>query len=224
MSLALIEVSTVALELTLGPSAAARRTDPRPSQNRLNLRGYNTPKDFDMDMLRLFEKGRRWFEEGSKDYGRVLILQRLYQGLTSSAAAAKLLNKTAPHNFASIPAGPGVAQPLHSATSTSETAVTTYRIQNKDRTFHEEAVFKGTAYRSGDYVHVMNPNDPTRPIIAQVFKCWKPDQCVLYDGFQLSEIDLASFIAVDLMNSGLLCAGTSDRSRSVTPPHPMPRH
>lgn len=127
-------------------------------------------------MHRLFEKGRRWFEEGSKDYGRVLVLQRLYQGLTSSNAAAKLLTKTAPNNFASIPAGPGYAKPLHSATSTSEDAVTTYRIQNKDRTFMEEIVWKGMSYKNGDYIHVMNPNDPSRPIIAQIFKVYSPDQ------------------------------------------------
>lgn len=42
------------------------------------LKGYPAPKDFDMDMMRLFEKGRRWFEPGSKDYGRVLVLQVSY--------------------------------------------------------------------------------------------------------------------------------------------------
>ncbi|KAG8977101.1 hypothetical protein FRB90_008927, partial [Tulasnella sp. 427] len=144
-------------------------------ENRVASRGYPAPKDFDMDMARLFEKGRRWFEEGSKDYGRILILQRLYQGLTSSAGAAAAINRTAEHNFASIPAGPGFAKPLHSAGSTSHDAVTTYRIQNKDRSFTEEITFKGMTYKSGDYVHLMNPNDPSRPIIGQVFKLWIPD-------------------------------------------------
>ncbi|KIO24919.1 hypothetical protein M407DRAFT_8663 [Tulasnella calospora MUT 4182] len=144
-------------------------------ENRVALRGYPAPKDFDMDMARLFEKGRRWFEEGSKDYGRILILQRLYQGLTSSTAAAAALARNSNQNFASIPAGPGFAKPLHSAGSTSQDAVTTYRIQNKDRTFTDEITFKGMTYKSGDYVHLMNPNDSSRPIIGQIFKLWIPD-------------------------------------------------
>ncbi|KAG8905231.1 hypothetical protein FRC01_008422, partial [Tulasnella sp. 417] len=144
-------------------------------ENRVALRGYPAPKDFDMDMSRLFEKGRRWFEEGSKDYGRILILQRLYQGLTSSSAAATALTRTSNQNFASIPAGPGFAKPLHSAGSTSQDAVTTYRIQNKDRSFTDEIIFKGMTYKSGDYVHLMNPNDASRPVIGQIFKLWIPD-------------------------------------------------
>ncbi|KAG8979217.1 hypothetical protein FRB90_008184, partial [Tulasnella sp. 427] len=104
-----------------------------------------------------------------------LSFSRLYQGLTSSAGAAAAINRTAEHNFASIPAGPGFAKPLHSAGSTSRDAVTTYRIQNKDRSFTEEITFKGMTYKSGDYVHLMNPNDPSRLIIGQVFKLWIPD-------------------------------------------------
>jgi chromatin structure-remodeling complex subunit RSC1/2 len=90
-------------------------------------------------------------------------------------AALRLTNKTGNHNFASIPAGPGFAKPLNSAASTSEDAVTTYRIQHKDRTFMDEAVFKGMSYRSGDYIHIMNPNDASKPIIGQVFKAYTPD-------------------------------------------------
>lgn len=44
-------------------------------QSRISLRAYPSPKDFDVDLSRLFEKGRRWFEEGGRDYGRILILQ-----------------------------------------------------------------------------------------------------------------------------------------------------
>ncbi|KAG8903528.1 hypothetical protein FRB99_003159 [Tulasnella sp. 403] len=145
-------------------------------ENRVASRDYNSSREFDLDLCRLFEKGRRWFEEGSKDYGRILVLQRMYHGLTSTSSnAGKALTRTAIHNFSSVPAGPGYAKPLHSATSTSEDAVTTYRIQNKDRTFIDEITFKGMSFRSGDYVHLMNPNDPARPIVAQIFKLYVPD-------------------------------------------------
>ncbi|KAG8985572.1 hypothetical protein FRB90_004623 [Tulasnella sp. 427] len=52
----------------------------------------------------------------------------------------------------------------------------TYRIQNKDLSFTEEITLKGMTYKSGDYVHLMNPNDPSRPIIGQVIKLWIPDK------------------------------------------------
>ncbi|KAG8964950.1 hypothetical protein FRC03_001174 [Tulasnella sp. 419] len=149
-------------------------------QSRVELRAYPTSKDFDMDLNKLFEKGRRWFEEGSKEYGRVLVLQRLYQALTSHSAAVAALPNTASFNFSSIPAGPGTAKPIHSAASTSEDGVTTYRIQNKERAFIDEIVFKGMTYRMGDYVHLMNPNDPSRPIIGQIFKCYVPDNAASY--------------------------------------------
>ncbi|KAG9015507.1 hypothetical protein FRB94_000112 [Tulasnella sp. JGI-2019a] len=143
-------------------------------ENRILLRGYPSPKDFDMDMMRLFEKGRRWFEPGSKDYGRILVLQRYYQGLTSSFTARSLLSTAASAHYSYVPAGPGYAKPLHHAQD-SGPGVTTYRIQNKDRTFIRNVWFKGVEYRMGDYVHLMHPNDPERPIIGQIFKCYVPD-------------------------------------------------
>ncbi|KAG8856813.1 hypothetical protein FRB96_006317 [Tulasnella sp. 330] len=143
-------------------------------ENRVLLRGYPSPKDFDMDMMRLLEKGRRWFEPGSKDYGRILVLQRFYQGLTSSATARNLLSTTASAHYSSVPAGPGYAKPLHHAQD-SGAGVTTYRIQNKDRTFIRNVWFKGVEYRMGDYVHLIHPDDPERPIIGQIFKCYVPD-------------------------------------------------
>lgn len=101
--------------------------------------------------------------------------QRLYQGLTSSTTARNLLSSTSSAHFSSVPAGPGFAKPLHHAQD-SGPGVTTYRIQNKDRTFIRNVWFKGVEYRMGDYVHLVHPNTPDRPIIAQVFKCYIPDR------------------------------------------------
>jgi chromatin structure-remodeling complex subunit RSC1/2 len=52
--------------------------------------------------------------------------------------------------------------------------VTTSRIPTKDRHFTEEARHKGVAYRAGDYVHLINPDDAARPIVAQIFKTFVP--------------------------------------------------
>lgn len=45
------------------------------SQSRARSNSYASSKEFDKDMERLFEKCRRWHEQGSEQYGRVLLLQ-----------------------------------------------------------------------------------------------------------------------------------------------------
>lgn len=50
--------------------------------------------------------------------------------------------------------------------------MTTYRVIHKDRTFVDELNYKGWNVRLADWVHLSNPDDPSRPIIAQVFRCW----------------------------------------------------
>jgi len=44
-------------------------------ESRARHKYYKQPKDFDMDMSRLFEKARRTHEPGSESYGRTLLLQ-----------------------------------------------------------------------------------------------------------------------------------------------------
>ncbi|EJT98987.1 hypothetical protein DACRYDRAFT_110317 [Dacryopinax primogenitus] len=131
---------------------------------------YNSSAEFDQDLTRLFEKGRRFYEPGSEDYGKVILLQRMYHQLTAPDASSSTGN-----NFASVAAGPGNAKPLRSAESTNEDGVTSFRISSKERQFTDSASFKGQIYRVGDYVHLMNPDDPAKPIIAQVFKTFLPD-------------------------------------------------
>ncbi|ODO05892.1 hypothetical protein I350_04953 [Cryptococcus amylolentus CBS 6273] len=147
---------------------------------------YLTLKDFDMDMARLFEKARRWYHDGSPEYGQTLVLQRLYNALTApypiplppSGVPAPSVTQ-----FASIPAGPGNARSLHEATQEMRAgasedqvgyAITTFRVGTKDRVFTDEARHKGVPYRVGDYVHLINPDDPTRPIVGQIFKTFVP--------------------------------------------------
>ena len=122
-------------------------------------------------MARIFEKARRWYEIGSEQYGNVLLLQRLYQALLSPNPPSGP-PYASQSNFASIPAGPGNAKPLHAASEEGGVAVTTFRVSNKDRHFVDEVHYRGWNVRLADWLHLSNPDDPSRPIIAQVFKCW----------------------------------------------------
>ncbi|GJJ09395.1 hypothetical protein Clacol_003617 [Clathrus columnatus] len=116
---------------------------------------------------------RRWHTLGSHTYGLCLLLQRLYQLLTSPPYPDSIPATSS--NFSSITAGPGIARPIHSQTGESSHAVTMFRIPTKDRIFTDELIYKGWTVRMGDWVHLMNPDDPARPVIGQVFKTWVPD-------------------------------------------------
>ncbi|OJA10610.1 hypothetical protein AZE42_09931 [Rhizopogon vesiculosus] len=135
---------------------------------------YESSKDFDLDMARLFEKARRWHTPCTEQYGRVLVLQRLYQAITSSTPSPGP-PYVSTSNFASIQAGPGTARPVHSVDS-GVAGVTAFRVSTKLRTFVDELHYKGWIIRLADWLHLSNPDDPSRPIIGQVFKCWQSDE------------------------------------------------
>jgi chromatin structure-remodeling complex subunit RSC1/2 len=146
--------------------------------------GYSTLLDFDKDMTRLFDKARRWFRDQPAQFGAVLTLQRLYNAVTAPFPFEITgVIRPSPTRFASLPAGPGVArtgQEVNEALrngATPEQAgypVTNNRILTDNRLFTEEARHKGVSYRTGDFVHLINPSDASRPIVGQVFKTFVP--------------------------------------------------
>ncbi|KAJ1310676.1 hypothetical protein OPQ81_009203 [Rhizoctonia solani] len=72
-------------------------------ENKFKTKAYNSAADFDKDMFRLFEKARKWHEEGTYPYGRVLVLQCLWQTLTSSKAEDMQVDVTSSNPPASEP-------------------------------------------------------------------------------------------------------------------------
>ncbi|KAF8525251.1 hypothetical protein BU17DRAFT_42281 [Hysterangium stoloniferum] len=142
-------------------------------RERARSQHYTLPREFDQDLGRLFQKGRRWYATGSEGYGKCILLQRVYHLLTSPPFPNSIPHTTS--NFSSVTAGPGVAKPLHSQAIEASHAVTTFRIPTKDRVFTDELIYKGMTIRMGDWVHLMNPDEPAKPIIGQVFKTWTPE-------------------------------------------------
>lgn len=114
--------------------------------------------------------------------------QRLYHALTATNPPSGP-PFASPTNFAAIRAGPGTAKPLHSSSDTEGiVGVTTYRVSTKDRDFVNEVHFKGWALHLADWVHMANPDDPSRPIVGQVFRCyvWDAAYVVLVPASRLS--------------------------------------
>lgn len=114
-----------------------------------------------MDVARLFEKARRFYPDGSTEYGHVIILQRLYNALTAPYPLnppASGIPDPSPTLFGSLPAGPGNARSLHEISQDIKAGaneeelgygITTFRVSTKDRIFTEEARHKGMTYRLG---------------------------------------------------------------------------
>ncbi|KAF8174741.1 RSC complex protein [Pholiota molesta] len=134
-------------------------------ETRARHKMYKSAKEFDLEFARLFEKARRWHESGSEAYGRTLLLQRLYQALTSpNPPIAPYISST---NFASLRAGPGNVKPVHGSDGEGVPNVTTHRVLTRDRTFVDEVSYKGWKVKLADWVHLSNPDDPSKPIIGQ---------------------------------------------------------
>ncbi|KAJ3738797.1 hypothetical protein DFH05DRAFT_735327 [Lentinula detonsa] len=206
-----------------GPTSACkgRPISIKAIETRIKSKAYSTPASFDRDMMLLFEKGRRWWEPapshvdsssstshlapsgkpktvfgGSREeYAKVLILQRLYQSLTSPHLPERHKPGSGPYssetNFAALRVGPGrVNHRDHQNQSEGEEIVFAsgskqiHTITN-NRVFLDQIKYKGWTVRVGDWVHLANGTDmysgagggggggAGRPTVAQVWKVWQ---------------------------------------------------
>ncbi|EST08359.2 Bromo adjacent homology (BAH) domain protein [Kalmanozyma brasiliensis GHG001] len=146
---------------------------------------YPKASDFEMDMLQLFENARRLHPVGSQSYGDAVVLHRLYheitkakpsrkEPITAEAVMTAAAQADASRHFSSIPHGPLYASAGFSGDLTT-------RISSKSKTYYEHLNLKGKAFRVGDWIHLINPSEPTKPIVAQIFKVLRredddPDQ------------------------------------------------
>ncbi|WFD31047.1 hypothetical protein MSPP1_002077 [Malassezia sp. CBS 17886] len=141
---------------------------------------YALPALFDQDMLQLFANARAWYGVGAEEYGEMATLQRLYQQLARARDAlldargkrhakarwtdidvvnALRAGAEPRQGFASSPYGPGYVPP--------DDAGCTDAVRQPD------IAFKGRRYRVGDWVHLMNPVDASRPIVGQIFRVYR---------------------------------------------------
>lgn len=170
----------------LSASAATGQSFSHILDNARNGR-YTMLLEFDVEMAKLFEKARRFYGGRPAEFGKVLTLQRLYNALTAPFPLKLPIASPSATLFASLPTGPGnprtmTVQEAHEAVragappETVNQGITTYRISSKERIFTEEARHKGVSYRVGEYVHLINPDDASKPIVGQIFKTFIPTQ------------------------------------------------
>lgn len=143
-------------------------------ENNVNGGIYSTTRGFETDLFRAFDAFRLGSPIGSLRYGNINILQRFYVGLF----APSNLTLSQDFNFASAKAGPGnpFAEELAEGQPGMEgVGPATSRILTRHRYFKEDGHFRGLHLNMGDWVHIINPDDATKPIPAQLFKVFTPD-------------------------------------------------
>lgn len=96
------------------------------------------------------------------------LLQRMWQHLTSPISSTVPAMTRASANFASISAGPA-----------TDNAPTSSIPNTQGRDFVDQVVYKGCTYRAGDFVHLANPDDATRPIVGMVHRVFIPHGWVI---------------------------------------------
>lgn len=69
--------------------------------------------------------------------------------------------------------------------------MTSYHIATEGRNVVDSVQYKGWSIQSGDWVHVMNPHDPSKPIVAQVWKTFTKEGERLVVMFAQAHADVA---------------------------------
>lgn len=157
-------------------------------EHNVHAHAYSSPAAFETHILQLFADARLARKMGTQAYSQVVRLQHIYLELVNWPCADSIETIEAhmdavvhqaslqPTPFSTVPVGPGDAStnPSHRGMdmpppSTSE-AVAQARLHNREKVVLEHAAFKGQIYHVGDWVHLINPSDPAKPIVGQIFK------------------------------------------------------
>ncbi|GAA6041769.1 hypothetical protein JCM8097_008324 [Rhodosporidiobolus ruineniae] len=138
---------------------------------------YASTEEFDRELHHLFESNKLVTrpETPGPAYSDLLVLQRLYQELTKRRSP---LERAANADSTALILGStsgGVGEgDLKSRATTRPTT--------KDKIFLDGINYKGDVLRTGDWVHIFNPDYPAKPVIAQIWKVYKrpdsPQRCV----------------------------------------------
>ncbi|CAO1632928.1 unnamed protein product [Jaminaea pallidilutea] len=158
---------------------AERPTNLTQVESKVGRGEYANTRSFEEDLVQVFTTFRRAYPLGSPQAADACILQRLYQRLTRSHAPdtpstletvrKNLETGDAAAFYASMSAGPGQAERGPNPDLSTRPIV-------RGKIYFTNANHKGENYRVGDWVHLMNPSDPGRPTIGQIFKICKKEE------------------------------------------------
>ncbi|CAH7685913.1 hypothetical protein BY996DRAFT_4575204, partial [Phakopsora pachyrhizi] len=138
-------------------------------ETRLSSNDYSDAEAFDKDLYQAFLEAEKIYACDPDRLGLLYVLKRLYQELTQNDGSAALKDSIpigTAKKLASVSMGPGNKSQLPK----NDEPV---KLKAKEKVLLEGIHLKGDYFRVGDCVHIFNPEDPSRPIIAQIFNTYR---------------------------------------------------
>ncbi|CAO1638296.1 unnamed protein product [Parajaminaea phylloscopi] len=177
---------------------------------------YKETRAFDVDLCRVFTTFRRGYPLGTPKHGDVCVLQRLYQWMTRSRSTVKhstlqlvqqnLAAGDAKNFYSTVPFGPGQASRGQGTDLTTRPVI-------RGKVYFTHALHKGHVFQVGDWIHLMNPSEPSTPTLAQIFKiCKRGDEmdqppllscCWYFRPEQTVHAPSRQFVAEEVFKTGL---------------------
>ncbi|WAQ92804.1 hypothetical protein PtA15_17A286 [Puccinia triticina] len=130
---------------------------------------YTSMEAFDRDLHQAFVDAERAYLKTPERLAGLYVLKRLYQELTQGDGTQTLRDSIpvgTAKKLASVTMGPG--NRLHLPRNDEPV-----KLKAKDKVLLEGIHHKGDYIRIGDWVHIFNPDDPSRPIIGQIFNTYR---------------------------------------------------
>ncbi|MBW0505595.1 hypothetical protein O181_045310 [Austropuccinia psidii MF-1] len=138
-------------------------------QERLQTDVYDSIQTFDQDLHKVFLHAETSYAQDQERLGGIYLLKRLYQELTQGDGSLALRDSVpigGARALASVCMGPGNRTLL----PRNEEPV---KLRAKDKSALEGVRHKGDYFKVGDWIHLFNHDDPSRPIIAQIFHTYR---------------------------------------------------
>ncbi|KAA1107242.1 hypothetical protein PGT21_007563 [Puccinia graminis f. sp. tritici] len=154
-------------DTTIAQDSPALKLDPIEAQLQNNQ--YTSMELFDRDLHQAFVDAEKAYSKMPDRLAGVYVLKRLYQELTQGDGSQTLRDSIpvgAARKLASVTMGPG--NRLHLPRNDEPV-----KLKAKDKILLEGIHHKGDYMRIGDWVHIFNPDDPSRPIVAQIFNTYR---------------------------------------------------
>ncbi|KAH9820670.1 hypothetical protein DFH28DRAFT_923937 [Melampsora americana] len=125
--------------------------------------------NFDQELHQCFKKAERTYATDLQRLGAVYMLRRLYQELTKGDGSIAL-EDTVPvgacRKLSTVTMGPGNKYSLPKNDDQ-------LKLRAKDKVILDGIRYKSDVFKTGDWVHLSNPDNPARPIVGQIFHTYK---------------------------------------------------
>ncbi|KAG0140823.1 hypothetical protein CROQUDRAFT_725952 [Cronartium quercuum f. sp. fusiforme G11] len=124
---------------------------------------------FDQELHQCFKKAERTYSTDLQRLAAVYMLRRLYHELTKGDGSAALEDSIpigSCRKLATVTMGPGSRLGLPKNDEQT-------KLRAKEKVLLDGIRYKSDFFKTGDWVHLTNPDNPARPIVGQIFNTFR---------------------------------------------------